>query len=55
MVRQNEGQSSRYAYRGYATDEPTGSTAARVKGELRFQGGLFGEMAEDGGEGAVRT
>ena len=33
-------------------DEPTGSTTARVKGELPFQeGGPFGETAEDGGEG----
>ena len=55
MVRQKEGQSSRYAYRGYAKDEPTGSTTARVKGELPFQGGPFGEIAEDGGEGAVRA
>ena len=56
VVRQKEGQSSMYAYRGYATDKPTGSTAARVKGELPFQeGGPFGETAEDGGEGAVRA
>ena len=39
-----------------SADKPTGSTTARVKGELPFQeGGPFGETAEDGGEGAVRA